>query len=111
MAYTWRSAANVEEFLRLRDTVTEFSRTYPLRSGHVSENLRDLARMRAIARDELSIARRDLWLVRGCSFLDLALRLDMDTQSTEAILNAKIRQVEELLATGLPGLEKRVKDW
>jgi hypothetical protein len=111
LAYTWRSAAHVEEFLRLRDTVREFSRQSWVRSGHVRENLRDLARMRAIATAERGIAREDLALVKGVEFLDLAMRLDMGTSSTEAILKAKIRQLDVLLRTELPRWKDRLLRW
>ncbi|MFH1569816.1 MAG: hypothetical protein ABIL09_17610, partial [Gemmatimonadota bacterium] len=36
LAYTWRSAAQVEEFLRRRDTVREFSGQSWVRSGHAA---------------------------------------------------------------------------
>lgn len=111
MGYTWRSAANVEEFLRLRDTVREFSRQSWVRSGHVRENLRDLDRMRKIAADELAIARADLALVRGVDFLNLGLRLDMGTACTEAILEAKIRQVDRLLKEDLPRWRETLQTW
>ena len=111
LAYTWRSAANVEEFLRLRDTVREFGGQSWVRSGHCRENERDLDRMEQIARHELTIARRDLALVRGVDFLDLSLRLDMGTESTEVMLKAKIAQVQRLLAKELPAFSERVLTW
>ena len=111
LAYTWRSAAQVEEFLRLRDTVLEFSGQSWVRSGHRAENLRDLARMEQIAAFELEIARRDLRLIRGVDYLDLRLRLDMGTASTEAILKAKIEQVKGLLAQDLPEWKRRLLEW
>ena len=111
LAYTWRSAANVEEFLRLRDLVTEFSRQSWVRSGHARENMRDLDRMRAIALAERDIARRDLALVKGVDFLDLSLRLDMGTASTETILKAKIRQLDTLLSTDLPRWRETLLLW
>ena len=111
LAYTWRSAAQVEEFLRLRDTIREFSGQLWVRSGHRAENLRDLARMEQIAASELEIARRDLRLIRGADYLDLRLRLDMGTASTEAMLKAKIEQVKELLATGLPEWKEMLLTW
>lgn len=111
LAYTWRSAAHVEEFLRLRDTIMEFSGSYWLRSGHHRENLRDLARMREIAMAELQIARDDLTLIEGVDFLDLSLRLDMGVASTEEILRAKIRQLEQLIASELPEWQERLLQW
>ncbi|MDP6740905.1 MAG: hypothetical protein QF404_12930 [Planctomycetota bacterium] len=111
LAYTWRSAANVEEFLRLRDTIYAFRSQPWVRSGHLRENLRDLARMREIACDELAIARKDLALVKNVDFLDLSLRLDMGTESTETILKAKVRQIQDLLKHGLPQLERELRTW
>jgi len=111
LAFTWRSAAHVEEFLRLRDTIREFSGQSWVRSGHQRENARDLDRMEQIARAELDLARRDLRLVRGVDFLDLSLRLDMGTASTEAILKAKIQQVEELLSGELPAWRETLQRW
>ena len=111
LGYTWHSAVNVEEFLRLRNTVFEFSGSYAVRSGHVRENLRDLGRMETIARDELQIAKADLALTKGVEYLDLSLRMDMGTASLEAILRAKIRQVTHLLKIELPRLRKEVQRW
>ena len=111
LAYTWRSAAHVEEFLRLRDTIREFSGQSWVRSGHARENVRDLDRMQEIARAELDLARQDLALVKGVDFLDLDLRLDMGTASTETILRAKIRQVQDLLRTELPNWRKELLQW
>jgi len=111
LAYTWRSAAQVEEFLRLRDTVLEFSGQLWVRSGHLAENLRDLARMEQIAASELEIARQDLRLIRGVDYLDLHLRLDMGTASTEAILKAKIEQVKGLLSEELPEWKQKLQEW
>ena len=111
LAYTWRSAAHVEEFLRLRDLVREFSRQSWVRSGHLRENLRDLDRMEQIARAESDLARRDLKLVRDVDFLDLDLRLDMGTASTPDILQAKIRQLEALLARELPAWRESLQRW
>lgn len=111
LAYTWRSAANVEEFLRLRDTVRAYSGQSWVRSGHRRENLRDLARMEGLARNELQIARRELALVKGVDFLDLGLRLDMGTCDTTTILEAKIRQVEHLLSVELPAWRESLKRW
>ena len=111
LAYTWRSAANVEEFLRLRDTIRQFSGEYVVRSGHVRENLRDLGRMTEIAREELGIAQKDLKLIKGADYLDLELRLDMGTASTEAMLKAKIAQVRKLLSEDLPAWKQQLQDW
>jgi len=111
LAYTWRSAAQVEEFLRLRDTILEFSGQLWVRSGHRAENLRDLARMEQIAASELEIARQDLRLIRGVDYLDLHLRLDMGTASTEAMLKAKVEQVKGLLAKGLPEWKQKLLEW
>ena len=111
LAYTWRSAAQVEEFLRLRDTIREFSEQSWVRSGHRRENLRDLDRIGKIAHAELDIARRDLALIKGTDFLDLSLRLDMGTASTEAILEAKIRQIETLISRDLPRWRARLHQW
>ena len=44
-------------------------------------------------------------------FLDLSLRLDMGTASTEAILKAKIQQVEELLFRDLPAWREELQRW
>ena len=111
LAYTWRSAANVEEFLRLRDTIREFSGQSWVRSGHARENVRDLDRMEEIARAELDLAQQDLSLIKGVDFLDLDLRLDMGTASTEVILKAKIQQVLNLLSTELPRWRKELLQW
>ena len=111
LAFTWRSAAHVEEFLRLRDTVIEFSGQSWVRSGHVRENMRDVDRMEQIARAELELARRDLALIKGVDFLDLDLRLDMGTASTETILRAKIAQVEKLLEEDLPAWRRSLQRW
>ena len=111
LAFTWRSAANVEEFLRLRDEIRGHSAQYWVRAGHRRENMRDLKRMTALARDELDIARQALQLVRGVDFLDLSLRLDMGTASTTEILTAKIAQVEHLLSTELPAWRQELLRW
>ncbi|MDA0745610.1 MAG: hypothetical protein O2954_03770 [bacterium] len=111
LAYTWRSAANVEEFLRLRNIINEFSSQTWVRSGHKKENLRDLARIKAIAQEELDIARKDLALIKNTDFLDLGLRLDMGTESTDTILKAKIKQIEHLLKIELPEWEKQLTTW
>ena len=101
----------MEEFLRLRDLINEFSRQSWVRSGHLRENLADLSRMEDIARAELDIARKDRALIKNADFLDLGLRLDMGVESTEAILSAKIRQVGALLSTDLPEWKKRLSAW
>ena len=111
LAYTWRSGANVEEFLRLRDTVLQFSCGYDLRAGHLRENLRDLDRMTEIAQQEIKIARQELTLVKGVEFLDLSLRLDMSTASLEEILRAKIAQVQTLLRQDLPAWRQQLQTW
>ena len=111
LACTWRSAAHVEEFLRLRDTVRQFSRSFSVRAGHVKENLRDLERMTAIARAELEITRRDLALVKDADFLDLSLRLDMATASQADILRAKIKHTQHLLTKELPAWRKMLLTW
>jgi hypothetical protein len=67
--------------------------------------------MEAIARAELDIARRDLALVREVDFLDIGLRLDMGTASTEAMLQAKIHQIEALLSTELPEWREEMLRW
>jgi hypothetical protein len=111
LAFTWRSGARVEEFLRLRDTVRQFSGQYWVRAGHARENLRDWKRMEQLAQKELETARRDLKLVQGVDFLDLRLRLDMGTASTAKILQAKIAQVEHLLAVELPAWRQSLLRW
>ena len=108
LAYTWRSAANVEEFLRLRDLVNEFVGSRWVRAGHRKENLRDVKRMTAIAVEEREIARRDLELVGASEALDLRYRLDMGVASTTDLLEAKIRQLDALLTDGLPALRQRL---
>jgi hypothetical protein len=111
LALTWRSGARVEEFLRLRDTVLEFSTRRWVRSGHLRENLRDLDRMTQLARQELGAARQALRLVRDVDFLDLALRLDMGTASTEQILAAKVEQLRELIDDRLPAWREELQRW
>ena len=111
LGYSWSSGANVEEFLRLRDVIAEHSRQPWVRSGHLAENLADLHRLEEIARAELRIAREDLRLIGGVDFLDLALRMDMGTASTEEILVAKMAQVRNLLEVELPRLAERLKQW
>ena len=111
LAYTWRSGANVEEFLRLRDIIKEFSGRSWVRSGHVRENMRDLKRMEVIAQEELAIAKKDLALVSKTDFLDLGLRLDMGTASTPTILKAKIDQVTNLLEHELPAWREELLNW
>lgn len=107
LAYTWRSAANVEEFLRLRNEIKEFSGVPAISAGYIRENKRDFARMVRIAQEELRIARDDLKLVKGVDYLNQSLRLDMGTASQEVILAAKIGQVERLLAAELPKFEQK----
>ncbi|MBT5873463.1 MAG: hypothetical protein HOH43_08600 [Candidatus Latescibacteria bacterium] len=102
LAFTWRSAANVEEFLRLRDIIREHSGQSWVRQGHCRENLRDLNRLTELAESELQIARKDLELVRDVDYLDTSLRLDMGVASTQAMLTAKIAQVTDLLQVRLP---------
>lgn len=111
LALTWRSAARVEEFLRLRDVILQHSGRLHVRAGHVQENLRDLDRMTEIAREELATAKAALRLVRGVDFLDLALRLDMGTASTEQLLTAKVAQVGQLLAQRLPAWRQHLQTW
>jgi hypothetical protein len=111
LALTWRSAARVEEFLRLRDTVHEHSGRLWVRAGHVRENLRDVDRMEQVAREELKTARQALRLVADTDYLDLSLRLDMGTVSTEQILQAKVIQVEDLLARRLPEWREQLQTW
>lgn len=111
LAHTWRSGARVEEFLRLRDTIRQFSGQLWVRSGHVRENLRDHQQMVELARAELQTARQDLKLIQGVDFLDLGLRLDMGVASTVQILEAKIRQVEKLLAEELPAWREQLLRW
>ena len=111
LAYTWRSAANVEEFLRLRDEIRAHSAQLWVREGHCRENLRDLDRMTRIAGDELRIARAARKLIKGVDFLDLGLRLDMGTATTGEILTAKIAQVAEVLADALPRWREQLQSW
>ncbi len=108
LAYTWRSAANVEEFLRLRDVILEHSGQSWVRQGHARENLRDHTRMVQLARHELDLAQLDLELVRDVDYLDLSLRLDMGVASTASILEAKIRQVTDLIDSQLPEMRDRL---
>ena len=111
LAGTWRSAAQVEEFLRLRDVVRDHSHQSWVRAGHHRENMRDLKRMRSLAQAELVLAQRELALVDGVDFLDLGLRLDMGTHDTPAILRAKIRQVEHVLNVELPQWRAELTRW
>ncbi len=115
LAWTWRSAARVEEFLRLRDTIGEFSARRWVRSGHLAENLRDLERMTQLADQELRMTRAALKLIedRGAAldFLDLTLRLDMGTSSTSQILTAKISQLERLLEQQMPQRRQQLHRW
>ena len=111
LALTWRSGARVEEFLRLRNTVLEFSAQFWVRAGHVAENRRDVDRMTQLAREELTAARQALRLTRGVDFLDLALRLDMGTASTQELLTAKVAQLEDLLARRLPAWREELSRW
>jgi len=111
LAYTWHSAANVEEFLRLRNRVKEFTYDYPLRAGHARENAADLRRMEQLARAELAIAKAALKLAAGVDYLDISLRLDMGSSSTTAVLSAKIKQVEHLLSKELPAWSKEALRW
>jgi len=111
LALTWRSAARVEEFLRLRDVVLEHSGRLWVRAGHVQENLRDLDRMEQLARAELGTAKQALRLVRGVDFLDLSLRLDMGTASTEQLLAAKVGQIENLLVHRIPAWRQQLQTW
>ena len=111
LALTWRSAARVEEFLRLRDVVVDHSGRLWVRSGHVQENLRDVARMEQLAHEELVAAEQALKLVAGVDFLDLALRLDMGTASTEQLLTAKVTQVEQLLSRRIPAWKEQLQSW
>ena len=115
LAWTWRSAARVEEFLRLRDTIREFSARRWVRSGHLTENLRDLEQMTLLAQQELEMTRSALKLicVRGeaLDFLDLRLRLDMGTASTPQILTAKTAQLERLLTEQLPAWRDELQVW
>jgi hypothetical protein len=108
---TWRSAANVEEFLRLRDVIRAHSSQFWVREGHRRENMRDLNCMVRLAQDELELARRALKLVRGVDFLDLGLRLDMGTASTAEILQAKTSQLEHLLRTEMPAWRQELLTW
>ncbi|MBM3265581.1 MAG: hypothetical protein FJY97_19465 [candidate division Zixibacteria bacterium] len=109
LAFTWRSAANVEEFLRIRDTILEFSGSAWVRAGHRRENRRDLKRLYRIAIRERDIARQDLALVRGVESLDLRFRLDMGVASTETLLTAKIRQLDHLVNTLLSQCEGQLE--
>lgn len=109
LAYTWRSAANVEEFLRLRNMILEHSTSYVARNGYLRENLRDLGRMQEIAKVELEIAKEDLDMIKGVDFLDLSLRLDMGTASLETIMRAKIKQVSFLLKQDIPQWREQLR--
>ena len=111
LGYTWQSAANVEEFLRLRDRIIEFSSSYSLRSGHARENIRDMDRITKIAKEELDIAHKELALIKGIDFLDLSLRLDMGAASLEEIMEAKINQVTSILKEELPAWRKLLLKW
>ena len=105
----------MEEFLRLRNTVDEFSARRWVRSGHLVENLRDLDRMQKLASEELDMTRAALRLLetRGktLDFLDLRLRLDMGVAGTTQILAAKIKQLEHLLAELLPARREALQTW
>ncbi len=109
--YTWQSAANVEEFLRLRNIIIDHSRSYAQRSGYAKENIRDLDRMGEIASEELQIAKESLELIKGVDFLDLSLRLDADIAPLESIMKAKIKQVTMVIEKGLPQWRKDLLDW
>lgn len=111
LAFTWRSAARVEEFLRLRDVILQHSGRLHVRAGHVRENMRDLDRMTQLAREELATAKAARRLVGGVDFLDLALRLDMGTASTEQLLTAKVAQVGDLLSRRLPAWRQQLQTW
>ncbi len=111
LCLTWRSAANVEEFLRLRDMLYLYSERQWEKAGYCKENLGDLKRMEEIAREELSIAREDLKLVRDVDFLNIELRLDMGCASTATMLEAKIKQVEEVLEEEIPKERNRLSLW
>lgn len=111
LAYTWRSAANVEEFLRLRDIIRGNTLLKYRMSAEVKVNMRDVTRMEKIARDELRIAKASLILTRGVDALDLSLRLDMGVSSTDKMLTAKIKQVEKLLLHDLPAWRKKLLTW
>jgi hypothetical protein len=111
LALTWRSAANVEEFLRLRDVLREFTGAFHVRAGHFQENLRDLHRLTELAQEELRIAREDRQIIRNADFLDLSLRLDMGTASQVDILKSKIKQVRRLLRVDLPALRGTIGTW
>lgn len=111
LALTWRSAANVEDFLRRREIVRKFSGRGALNYGYLKENLRDLREMRKIAEAELRIAETALPLIRDADYLDTALRMDMGTASTKQMLRAKIKQVSHLLKVDLPAREKELHKW
>ena len=108
---TWRSAATVEAFLRLRDTIRAFSGNPVLRAGHWRENRRDLLRLERMIRSEQAVAREDGKLIRGVDFLDLSLRLDMGAASLEAMLKAKQAQLDRLLRIDLPAWRKELRTW
>ncbi|MDA0335847.1 MAG: hypothetical protein O2782_11825 [bacterium] len=111
LALTWRSAARVEEFLRLRNVVLEHSGRLWVRAGHLTENLRDVAHMERLARAEWATAKQALLLVQGVDFLDLSLRLDMGTVSTEQLLAAKVAQVDNLLTHRIPAWRQQLQTW
>lgn len=106
LEYNWSSATNVEEFLRLRNEIIENSRSHFERWEHRRINLACLKKMEIIAREELEIAHKALALVSGVDFLNLELRLDIGCCSTEKILNAKIKQITDLLKIKLPQMKK-----
>jgi hypothetical protein len=111
LALTWRSAANVELFLRLRDVVRAHSAQPWVREGHRRENLRDLDRMAVLAQAERRIARQAERLIAGADYLDLELRLDMGTAPTRQILRAKVEQLTALLDVELPAWRERLLRW
>ena len=111
LCFTWQSAANIEEFMRLRDIIYVYSERQYEKAAHHRENMRDLRRMEDIAREELAMAREDLKLVRHADYLDLELRLDMGCASTTTMLKAKIKQVENVLKKKIPELRDRLSRW
>ena len=112
LALTWRSAANVEEFLRLRDRVRQCSTSYALREGYARENRRDLARMETLIRDELTIGRIALPIAqRDSGRMDVGLRLDLGAASIAAVLKAKVAQIEALRTKAFPAWRAEVLRW
>jgi len=109
---SWRSQANVEEFLRTRNTILEFSQSHYERQAHRKENLADLRRLECIAADEMDIAKQAVALLKnhsGC--LDSRMRMDVETAPARVMLAAKIKQVKALLRKDLPAFRQELLQW